>query len=83
MIRSVISDEEARKKNYAFVYLDLDHFKYYNDTFGHHVGDAILVKFADIFKQKALKSSVVIRLGGDEFAILASYKEQKEILTKN
>lgn len=79
-MRAIAANKEERDKKYAFVYIDLDHFKYYNDTFGHHVGDAILVKFADIFKQKALKSSVVIRLGGDEFAILASYKEQKEIL---
>lgn len=79
-MRSIVASKEERDKNYAFVYIDLDHFKYYNDAFGHHVGDAILVKFADIFRQKAPKRATVIRLGGDEFAILVDYKERQEII---
>ncbi len=79
-MRSIVASKEERDKNYAFVYIDLDHFKYYNDSFGHHVGDAILVKFADIFRQKAPKQSIVIRLGGDEFAVLMSYKDRQEVI---
>lgn len=80
IMRSIVANKEERDKKYAFVYIDLDHFKYYNDTFGHHVGDAILVKFADIFRQKAPEWATVIRLGGDEFAILISYKERQEVI---
>ena len=79
-MRSIVSHKEERNKKYAFVYVDLDHFKYYNDTFGHHVGDAILVKFADIFRENAPKDATVIRLGGDEFAILVSYEDRSEVI---
>lgn len=79
-MRSIVANKKERDKKYAFVYIDLDHFKYYNDTFGHHVGDAILVKFADIFREKAPNDATVIRLGGDEFAILATYKEKEQII---
>ena len=81
IIRSVVSDKEKRNKKYAFVYMDLDHFKYYNDTFGHHVGDAILVSFADIFRKMAPDGANVIRLGGDEFAIILQYEEKEQVVT--
>lgn len=77
---SIVASKEERDKNYAFVYIDLDHFKYYNDAFGHYVGDAILVKFADIFRQKAPEKATVIRLGGDEFAILLDYQDRQEVV---
>ena len=80
MIRNIISDEEARKKNYAFVYLDLDHFKYYNDSFGHNIGDAILISFANIFRKMAPENAYVIRLGGDEFAIIMTYEDKSEVI---
>ena len=80
IMRSIVASKKDRDKNYAFVYIDLDHFKYYNDTFGHHVGDAILVKFADIFREKAPEGATVIRLGGDEFAILLAYQKKDDVL---
>ena len=80
MIRNIISDEEARVKNYAFVYLDLDHFKYYNDSFGHNIGDAILISFAKIFRKMAPDNAYVIRLGGDEFAIIMTYEDKSEVI---
>ena len=79
-MRAIVANKEDRDKNYSFVYIDLDHFKHYNDSFGHHVGDAILVKFADIFRSKAPKDASVIRLGGDEFAILLTYKDKQEVI---
>lgn len=52
------------------LYMDLDNFKYYNDHFGHHVGDEILIRFADILKQVVGRKGYAIRYGGDEFVIL-------------
>lgn len=79
MIRSIISDEVLRVKNYAFIYLDLDHFKYYNDSFGHNIGDAILISFANIFRKMAPENAYTIRLGGDEFAIIMTYEDKEEV----
>ena len=48
---------------------DLDRFKYVNDTFGHLVGDGVLVEFGEILRQNLRKADVLARLGGDEFII--------------
>lgn len=50
--------------------LDVDHFKHTNDVYGHHVGDAILVKIGHLMKKKLRKYDVVGRWGGEEFLIL-------------
>ena len=80
IIHSILRDDDKIMQKRAFMYMDLDHFKYYNDTFGHHVGDAILVAFADVFRRKAPKGADVIRLGGDEFAMLIPYKDRSEVV---
>lgn len=54
----------------CLIYLDLDKFKPINDTFGHHVGDAVLTHFADTLKQSVRENDIAARLGGDEFAVL-------------
>lgn len=51
------------------MYIDLDNFKYYNDTFGHGVGDIILTGMARIFQQEVGDHGFVTRYGGDEFLI--------------
>lgn len=54
----------------ALMYIDLDNFKFINDTLGHAAGDRVLIEVADILKQRARKSDVLARFGGDEFTIL-------------
>ena len=71
--------DRNEKLNCAFMYLDLDHFKYYNDTFGHHVGDAILKRFADIFTEACGDKGYVVRFGGDEFVMLLTTTDINEI----
>ena len=55
---------------HALLYIDLDNFKYINDTLGHSAGDELLIKISDIVKSRARDSDICARLGGDEFAIL-------------
>jgi diguanylate cyclase (GGDEF)-like protein len=50
--------------------LDLDHFKSINDSFGHHTGDAVLVRAAELLVEHVRADDVVIRTGGEEFAVL-------------
>ena len=54
----------------AVVFVDLDRFKYINDTLGHDVGDRLLQVMAERFKSVVAESDTVARLGGDEFVLL-------------
>lgn len=54
----------------AVLYIDLDGFKAINDTFGHRIGDQILIDFAARLRDNVRDSDVLARLGGDEFATL-------------
>lgn len=55
---------------FAVHYIDLDHFKEVNDSFGHQVGDRLLAQIAAQLMQSVREVDLVARLGGDEFAIL-------------
>lgn len=50
--------------------IDLDDFKIYNDTYGHHAGDLVLETAADIIRRYVRKSDMLIRYGGDEFLLI-------------
>ena len=62
----------------AILYIDLDNFKFYNDTFGHAIGDVILVNFANIFKQITKDKGYANRYGGDEFVIVLPDSSEEE-----
>jgi diguanylate cyclase (GGDEF)-like protein len=69
-----LADEVKRSERYhqplCLIMMDLDHFKEYNDSFGHPQGDALLKKISQILKDCTRESDIVCRYGGDEFAIL-------------
>lgn len=60
------------------MFIDLDNFKHYNDTYGHDVGDFVLIKMADIFTEVCGKDGFVCRYGGDEFLIFL-YTDDRDI----
>ena len=71
-----LDEEEAkitRKKTpLCIAMIDMDGFKQVNDTYGHAVGDVLLVDMAAILRRNTRSTDVVARWGGDEFAILFS-----------
>ena len=64
-----ILEQAGEEDRGYFLLLDLDNFKKVNDSFGHMVGDQVLVKFARVMKEEITDSDCVCRLGGDEFAV--------------
>ncbi len=54
---------------FAFIMIDLDHFKQINDTYGHMTGDAILVVLAETLRGSFRSTDIMARIGGDEFAV--------------
>lgn len=65
----------------AVLYIDLDHFKNVNDTFGHTVGDKLLCEAGLRLQQCVRQSDTVARLGGDEFAIIISQIRSEHQIT--
>ena len=61
------------------MFIDLDNFKIYNDTFGHDVGDLILKEMASIFQNEAIGNGFVSRYGGDEFIIILDTADDKKL----
>ncbi len=56
--------------DFSIVLMDIDYFKKVNDTFGHLVGDKVLVEFSDIISRRTRKTDVCGRWGGEEFMII-------------
>lgn len=61
--------EKESNAKLTILYIDLDNFKLYNDTYGHHIGDYILVTFASILKDISKGKAYAVRYGGDEFIL--------------
>jgi len=64
--------ETAQRDNSSLtlLLLDLDHFKKVNDTYGHQVGDQLLIRFVEAIGPLLRKSDMLARVGGEEFAVL-------------
>ncbi len=69
-IDKIISRCERDGSKFAILYLDMDNFKTINDTFGHDVGDKVLVGVAKRLRNLVRGNDVVGRVGGDEFVII-------------
>ena len=62
--------QQYENDNIALLIIDIDYFKTINDTYGHDVGDKVLIKVSDLLKQSFRSVDAVCRIGGDEFAVI-------------
>ncbi len=64
--------EQTRKtrRPVALLFLDTDHFKKFNDTYGHQTGDRVLVELAAMLREHSPQGALVARYGGEEFAVV-------------
>lgn len=73
---SILTREQERlNKNgspLSYIILDIDHFKDFNDTFGHSVGDEVLVNLSKLVQSRIRNTDALVRWGGEEFVVLCS-----------
>ncbi|WP_206047250.1 EAL domain-containing protein, partial [Noviherbaspirillum denitrificans] len=70
MLGAAIRSARRYGRDFAVLFIDLDRFKFINDTLGHHAGDMLLREMAERFGGSLRSSDVIARLGGDEFVAL-------------
>ncbi|WP_374723376.1 GGDEF domain-containing protein [Calidifontibacillus erzurumensis] len=64
---------------FSIVYFDIDYFKKINDTFGHHIGDSVLIEFSSLIKNHIRPSDFFGRWGGEEFIIILTNQSLTEV----
>jgi diguanylate cyclase (GGDEF)-like protein len=65
-----VSRSQRHSRSFSLLVIDIDHFKKYNDTYGHLAGDEVLSKLASVFKESIRSSDYAARYGGEEFIIM-------------
>ncbi|QCZ94631.1 bifunctional diguanylate cyclase/phosphodiesterase [Salinimonas iocasae] len=68
-VSEVLSVSRRTKQPFYLFFLDLDNFKFYNDSYGHDVGDMLLNAVASILTKHLKRNDIAGRLGGDEFVV--------------
>ncbi len=68
-LENAIRQIKRAQTDLVILYIDLDHFKIINDTYGHDVGDMVIKHFANFLKKTLRGSDIIGRIGGEEFLI--------------
>lgn len=78
-IAKEIKKTKRSKYSFGIIIIDIDYFKNINDTYGHSIGDKVLVEMADILKNNTRLTDVLIRWGGEEFIVICMDVNKKGI----
>jgi diguanylate cyclase (GGDEF)-like protein len=75
----LIEKYEDGKHHLAIALLDIDHFKKVNDTFGHDIGDTVLIQFVKTIQKYSRQDDILVRWGGEEFILMLKVQTQKDL----
>lgn len=67
---TAIANAQRKEEEICFAMIDVDKFKVVNDTYGHPIGDRVLIALARLIRQRVRKADIVGRFGGEEFAVI-------------
>ena len=70
VIDKIMSQANRQEETYSVMMIDVDFFKMVNDTYGHDIGDSVIVALAKILTENIREADLAIRYGGEEFVIL-------------
>ena len=77
--KRLLQEYKENGECFAVALLDIDHFKSVNDTYGHDVGDAVLVQFVKVIHKYSRKDDILIRWGGEEFIMLLKVRSAEDL----
>jgi diguanylate cyclase (GGDEF)-like protein/PAS domain S-box-containing protein len=77
---SAMTEYEQTKRPFAILFIDLDKFKAVNDTFGHSIGDELLIIVSKRIKKAIRENDYVVRIGGDEFVVIIKTASEESLL---
>lgn len=69
-LANIYGKEYDQDDTWGCIYVDIDHFKHYNDVHGHAAGDTVLMKMSRFLMRHVRAEEAVVRMGGDEFLVL-------------
>ncbi|AEG00776.1 sensor domain-containing diguanylate cyclase [Methylomonas methanica] len=85
LVESMERELARAKRNQLFIgviVIDIDHFKKYNDTFGHDAGDAVLRAFGELLKAQTRREDIPCRYGGEEFVMTLPGIDEENLLRR-
>lgn len=79
-IKELWSMSDRHDTELSCIYLDIDHFKHYNDIYGHDIGDKILVNVSKRLKETTRNEDIVARWGGEEFLVICQMIDENQTI---
>ena len=73
---------ERHKTNVGLIMMDIDHFKRFNDTYGHDLGDSVLRELAKCIRANLRAEDIICRYGGEEFLVIIPDIDPRDLLTR-
>ena len=68
-IANLFEGKNANRQNLSIIFMDIDHFKKINDSYGHNIGDQVLIHFARAISENTREMDLLARWGGEEFIL--------------